>query len=185
MPIEQINTLPIAAPRYSDLPFPPYRFIPGRHPHPVASPQGHSYRPPGEVEPPVHYYPPEEWSQSPEYLYGCDLYNHAYWWEAHEAWEGLWRVTPEGSPQRRFLQGMIQVGATHLQLFLRSEGGVTRLRMTSMEHLHWVRQQISTPQFMGLGLTEFMARVDEYYATVLSKLPSQHDPAIYPYIQLA
>ena len=29
--------------RYTDKEFPAYRFIPGLHPHPVNSPEGHSY----------------------------------------------------------------------------------------------------------------------------------------------
>jgi uncharacterized protein len=24
--------------------------------------------------------------------WGLDVFNHGYYWEAHEAWEGLWQV---------------------------------------------------------------------------------------------
>ena len=34
---------------------------------------------------------PENWAKSHDHLYGC-LYNHAYWWEAREVWEGLWQL---------------------------------------------------------------------------------------------
>jgi hypothetical protein len=29
---------------------------------------------------------------SDAFLWGLDLFNHYYYWEAHEAWEGLWQV---------------------------------------------------------------------------------------------
>ncbi|MBI4006737.1 MAG: hypothetical protein HY356_08705 [Gammaproteobacteria bacterium] len=32
--------------RYSDRPFPPYRFIPGKTPHPTRDTEGHSYNKP-------------------------------------------------------------------------------------------------------------------------------------------
>ena len=35
--------LNIGATRYSSLDFPPYRYVPGLHPHPTNSPDGHSY----------------------------------------------------------------------------------------------------------------------------------------------
>src|SRR5437868_3427744 len=108
----------LSAPRLCDRPFPPYRFTPARDPHPIADPRGHSYLPSGTGHAIVEYVPPEQWRRSMEYLYGCDLYNHGYWWEAHEAWEGLWRVVPRDSAQHRFLQGIIQVAACHLKLYL-------------------------------------------------------------------
>ncbi|MCG8403560.1 MAG: DUF309 domain-containing protein [Phycisphaerales bacterium] len=181
MPAE-INTLHLAAPRYIDIPFPPYRFVPGRHPHPN-SPQGHSHLLPGETEPPVIFHPPEDWAKSPDYLYGCDLYNHGYWWEAHEAWEGLWHKTAKGSPQRSYLQGLIQVSARHLKLFLGHMEGVERLRETGTAHLRKTLDAISNDYFMGIHLSDWLARVDAYYeAVVHGPQPPRHDPGKYPYI---
>ena len=57
-------------------------------PHPTQDERGHSYSR-GE-EAPALYFPPESWRENADYLYGVDLYNHGYLWEAHEAWEGLW-----------------------------------------------------------------------------------------------
>ena len=63
--------------------FPPYAYLPGRQPHPVRDPAGHSYH----VEPmPVAAEAP---LGSDVFLWGLDLFNHGYYWEAHEAWEGL------------------------------------------------------------------------------------------------
>jgi len=44
-----------------------------------------------------------------------DFFNAGHYFEAHEAWEDVWRSTGEG-PLKRFLQGLIQaaVGLHHL-----------------------------------------------------------------------
>jgi hypothetical protein len=42
---------------------------------------------------PSQYLPaftPEDWRSCDLYLYGIDLFNHGYWWEAHEALEDVW-----------------------------------------------------------------------------------------------
>ncbi len=178
-----VNNLALAYPRYSRDAFPPYRFVPGRHPHPVASPQGHSYLPPGESPPPARCVAPEAWRTSAEYLYGCDLYNHGYWWEAHEAWEALWHAVPNPSPQRRYLQGLIQVSAGQLQTFLGKAAGVRRLRASSREHLE-AAAGVAGERFMGLLLWAWMDEVDAYWETVLATDPPAHRVDAFPYLRL-
>lgn len=43
------------------------------------------------------------------YQEGLEAFNSSRFFEAHEHWEDLWRVTSE--PDKRFLQGLIQVAA--------------------------------------------------------------------------
>ena len=69
-----------------DRPFPAYAYHPGRTPHPTRDPEGHSYGMVHDVPQPPN---PEDWRACGDYLYGVDLFNHGYYWEAHEAWEGL------------------------------------------------------------------------------------------------
>src|SRR5271165_4357968 len=77
--------------------FPPYAYLPGKKPHPVRDPTGHSYH----VEPiPVAA---EASLDSDAFLWGLDLFNHGYYWEAHEAWEGLWQVADRDGPLRMLL----------------------------------------------------------------------------------
>ncbi len=49
---------------------------------------------------------------SDEFAWGQDLFNHGYYWEAHEAWEGLRQIANRGSPLRAFLKGLILLSAT-------------------------------------------------------------------------
>src|SRR5690606_13320988 len=76
-------------PRCTSEPLPPYAYTPGRFPHPVRDPQGHSFgRPPPSVSPTEL----ADWRTSRVYRVGVDLFNHGYYWEAHEAWEALWNA---------------------------------------------------------------------------------------------
>ncbi len=43
----------------------------------------------------------------PRYLRGIDLFNRRAYFDAHEAWESLWRE--QEGPDRQFLKGLIQV----------------------------------------------------------------------------
>lgn len=186
----------IAHLRYTERPFPPYRFTPGRDPHPAADPRGHSYEPPGHARPVALYRPPDAWQNSDEYLYGCDLYNHGYWWEAHEAWEDLWRVVPGESVQRHFLQGLIQVSACHLKLCLaeltagdssRRAGhlaGVDRLRTSSAAHLSIVLNATGLDPYMGLSLASWIKGVADYFERAVSSADPVHSPWGFPFIDL-
>ena len=82
-------------------PLPPYRYVPGLNPHPLKHPQGHSLDP--ERIPLAH-----------QWIRGLDLFDHRYYWEAHEVWEAVWKAVPEGS-ERQLLQGLIQLSAATLK----------------------------------------------------------------------
>ena len=90
--------------------FPPYAYLPGRQPHPVRDPAGHSYH----VEPmPVAA---EASLGSDVFLWGLDLFNHGYYWEAHEAWEGLWQVADRDGPFRMLFKGLILLSAAGVKI---------------------------------------------------------------------
>lgn len=181
-----MDELQIQHHRYCSTPFPPYRYVPGEHPHPIAHPQGHSHRPRGAPHPAVTHVPPERWRESEDYLYGCDLYNHAYWWEAHEAWEGLWQTCDKKAVQGRFLQGLIQAAACHLKIHMSSAAGVERLGPSSLDYLRGAASEISTPTYMGLDLQNFIEALRSYFHRMVNAGGSliEHQPACYPYVEL-
>lgn len=90
-------------------PFPPYAYLPGRHPHPVRDPSGHSHgeEAPAAAEPPA---------AADVFRWGADLFNHGYYWEAHEAWEPLWRAADRSAPAGRFLKGLILLSASGVKI---------------------------------------------------------------------
>jgi len=88
--------------------FPRYAYLPGKGPHPVRDPGGHSFG----VQP-VRVTASLD---SEEFAWGQDLFNHGYYWEAHEAWEGIWQITNRGSPLRAFPKGLILLCATGVKI---------------------------------------------------------------------
>src|SRR5712692_7985241 len=89
-------------------PLPPYAYVPGRSPHPLSDPQGHSFgTKPERLDPPDPHY----WHVCRPYLYGIDLFNHGYYWEAHEVWEGLWHACGRTGRTAAFLKGLIKLAA--------------------------------------------------------------------------
>jgi hypothetical protein len=139
--------------RYApDRPFPSYAFLPGRDPHPTRDPRGHSHAAEGEA--PARYVAPEAWRTNEDYLFGADLYNHGYLWEAHEAWEGLWHQAKHDGVQADFLQGLIQCAAACLKIPMGQPVGLARLADMGLARLERVRAAVG-PHYMGLDLDAF------------------------------
>jgi len=93
----------------SERPLPPYAYLPGRFPHPVRDPRGHSYQP--------ALGSPSMGATDPNaFLWGMDLFNHGYYWEAHEAWEALWRTAGRETAERNLLQDLILLAAMGVKL---------------------------------------------------------------------
>ena len=139
-------------PRYLlDLPFPPYRHLPGRTPHPRRHPDGHSYNAEEYAGPPLTE---GDWRTNEAYLYGVDLFNYGYWWEAHEAWEGLWKLAAKESLCRVYLQGLIQTAAALIKWRECDERGVAKLWNKARKKLERVGGE--APVYMGLDLMGFV-----------------------------
>ena len=141
-------------------PFPPYAFLPGRDPHPTRDPLGHSH---GVDEPSPSRIEPGRWRESEPYLFGVDLYNHGFLWEAHESWEGLWHVSKPDRIQALFLQGLIQCAAAWLKIPMGQPQGVQRLSALALEKLELV-ERASGGAYMGLDLLVFRPAVRAFAA---------------------
>src|SRR4029078_3777079 len=72
-----------------DRALPPYSYVPGVNAHPGSDPRGHSFGVPPEKAEPLSE---ESYRGNATYLYAIDLFNHGFYWEAHEAWEALWHA---------------------------------------------------------------------------------------------
>jgi hypothetical protein len=131
-----------------DEPFPAYAFTPGRDPHPVRDPRGHSH---GIETVPPPAPDPANWRVSHDYLRGIDLFNAGYYWEAHEAWEGLWNASGRAGPIAVFLQALIALTAAGLKVRVGSAFGVT----AHARRADWLLEDVireAGPRFMGLDL---------------------------------
>lgn len=155
--------------RYTDSPFPPYRYIPfqGDMPHPRNDPEGHSY---GQEEDYLAGFSEHDWPTCRPYLYAVDLFNNGYWWEAHESWETVWLAAGRGSRSGLFIQGLIQVAAGQLKRFMRETAGARLLTTGGLEKI-----SISDGIYLGI-------EVDVFRADVLNSLTD--DKAVAPLIHL-
>ena len=167
------NTTHRTPPRYQPsraLPVRPY--LPGRDP--LAA------RPMRDDAPVASAYPLEQtWADNAEYLWGVDLYNNGFFWEAHEAWEGLWRAAPPESLPRCFLQGLIQCAAASLKAAVDDRSACVHLAERGLERLERVRAEHAAG-CMGLELAPFIA---DFRAFAARSGPSAD--ARGPFIELA
>lgn len=132
--------------------FPSYAYLPGRDPHPTRDARGHSF---GAEKKRLPYLPAESWRENEEYLYGVDLYNHGYLWEAHEAWENLWHPAKHDARQAGFLQGLIQCTAASLKIPMEQPRGLEKLAEIGTARLEAVANGAG-PSFMGLDVPTFV-----------------------------
>ena len=122
-------------PRFSDRPLPPYRHIPGQTPHPIRSPQGHSFRLDGEREAPLADLNRTEAMGSEDFRFGVDLFNERYWWECHEVMEQFWHSSGMGTPAGHMLQAIIQCAAAHLKYAAGQTKGAMKLFVMAEDHV--------------------------------------------------
>jgi len=140
-------------PRYTQTPFPAYRYLPFQAdmPHPRRDPAGHSF---GKEEEYLPGFSTEDWRNCQPYLYGIDLFNHGYWWEAHEAWETLWFAAGQQTETGHFIQGLIQAAAAQLKRFMNEERGAQKLTASSIAKL-----TLNEGIFLGIEIESFSAKL--------------------------
>jgi hypothetical protein len=145
--------------RYSDRSLPFYSYVPGLSPHPTSDPRGHSF---GKVEPPAQPLEEATYRGNATYLHAIDLFNHGYYWEAHEAWESLWHAAGRRGVTADFLKGLIKLAAAGVKM---REGRVAGLRQhahRAAELFHDVLDEsTSSDCFYGLRLNDLIATAVE------------------------
>ncbi len=147
--------------RYSLRALPAYRYVPGLHPHPTRHPAGHSY----QSRPTLNRHAAwnaEDWRDLDDWLYGIDLFNLFYFWEAHEAWEGLWAATERDSTTATFLQGLIQVAAALLKSHMNVLVGARTLALQGLARLDSVA--VVHHYLLGLDVPVVAACLRSYLA---------------------
>lgn len=139
--------------RYApELPLPSYSYVTGRFPHPTRDRAGHSF---GHVEPFPPPLDPARWGESRTYLHALDLFNHGYYWEAHEAWEALWHAAGRRGVVADFLKGLIKLAAAGVKVREGRADGVRRHARRAIELFGQVQADPYTaggPNCCGLPL---------------------------------
>lgn len=136
-------------------PLPPYAYVPGGPwPHPISSPQGHSY---GHVTSKGGSADDRLGSQSPRYLRGVTLFNAGYYWEAHEVWEGLWHAYGRRGVLADVIKALIKLAAAGVKVREGQEHGV-RVHAQRAAQLFASARSTGVTHILGLDLDEWAER---------------------------
>jgi len=65
--------------------------------------------------------------------HAIDLFNHGYYWEAHEAWEGLWLAVGKSGPVADLLKGLIKLAAAGVKAREGNVAGMVRHARRALE----------------------------------------------------
>lgn len=72
----------------------------------------------------------------PKAIQGLELFNHGYYFEAHEALEAAWRE--ESGPLRDLYRGILQVGVVYLHITRHNYPGALKVYQRCRKWLqHW------------------------------------------------
>lgn len=149
-----MNELGMSFDRYiPERPFPAYAFVPGQHPHPVTNPQGHSF---GRIETQPEPLDPLTPRSCSDFLYGIDLFNAGFYWEAHETWERLWIAAGRTGTTADFLKGLIKLAAAGVKSREGLPTGVQRHAVRARQLFAHVatESKIGSRIYAGLRLDE-------------------------------
>jgi hypothetical protein len=98
-----------------------------------------------------------------EFRWGVDLFNHHFFWEAHEVWEGLWKGAEQDSSARNFLQGLIQCAGAALKASQGQTRGCARLADKGLARLAKVTSERLS---LGAKLPSFVRSFQNFSANL-------------------
>ncbi len=161
------DTEPPRTPRLvPDRALPTYAYVPGRYPHPVRDPRGHSFG----IESDAPELPdPQQWRACGDYLYGIDLFNHGFFWEAHEAWEGLWHACGRRGVTATYLQALINFAAAGFKARWGSVRGMKANARTAARLFDSAARELGpdSGRYMGLEVPALL-----FWTTDLAEQPT-------------
>jgi uncharacterized protein len=144
-------------PRYCpQRPLPPYSYVPGLFPHPTSDARGHSY---GVLEPACAPLDESNYRANATYLHAIDLFNHGFYWEAHEAWEALWHAAGRRGRIADFLKGLIKLAAAGVKLREGRPAGVRQHALRAAKLLRGA-QSASGSQMFGIDISYLLGTAE-------------------------
>lgn len=146
--------------RYTSNTFPPYAFVPSYYPHPKANPDGHSY---GQEEKEFKTIDESTYKNSNDYLFGIDLFNHGYYWEAHEVWEGLWKAHGKEGTTADFIKALIRLSASGVKVRQGQINGIKDHSKFSGDMFIKIKDKTSKNNYLGLSLNSLIKLCSDVY----------------------
>lgn len=168
----------LGPPRFApSLELPRYAYIPGKGPHPRHDREIHGFA--LAHDSPCSAITADAWRESPEYLYGIDLFNHGYYWEAHEAWEMLWHAVGRTGALGLFLKALIKLAAAGVKVHEGRPAGTQILARQALETFQKTRAAlpVDTLKYFGLSLSE-LEKFAEQAAQCIAFVDERRDEMI-------
>jgi predicted metal-dependent hydrolase len=146
----------------------------GGRPHPTRDPRGHSH---GRAESPPPPLDPARPLESPALVRGLDLWNAGFYWEAHEAWEGLWHAAGRRGPVADLLRALIGLAAAGVKARQRAPAGVRSHARKARARLEALASGAAAPgaRLAGLDLARLAALADDVAARA-EEVAARGDP---------
>lgn len=135
--------------RYTKLPLPPYRFLPGKAPHPEK--EGGYLK---GNKPEVEELTEENYHKNLYFLYALDLFNSHYFWESHVYWEAIWNKNQRIGEAADFLKGLIKIAAAMVKKELGSEEAYKGHIVRAIELLRPIRSNF------GIDIEELVLKLE-------------------------
>ncbi|WP_245895351.1 DUF309 domain-containing protein [Devosia submarina] len=120
---------------------------------------------------------------SHEFLWGTDLFNHGYYWEAHEAWEGLWQMAL--GDEKLFFKGLILLSASGVKVREGKRGPALRHATRAAEMFLLIPPQVQLELAGVIGRTPSsvaMASIAAIKTAPMSVAHSVIPDAVFPYV---
>ncbi|MBI1180666.1 MAG: DUF309 domain-containing protein [Alphaproteobacteria bacterium] len=127
------------------------RLLPGEPLPARAYTPGLTPRPAEEDRPATPPCDPPRWRDCHAYLRGIDLFNHGFYWEAHEAWEEVWNGLGRKGPAADLMKALIALAAAGVKVRQRRPRGVASHAARAAALLDGLAG--TGPRLMGLDLT--------------------------------
>lgn len=165
-------------PRYRpEEPFPEYRHVPGVNLE-IQGRFGHS------EDPIIDLPDPGSWRDNTDYLFGVDLFNYAYWYEAHAIWNPLWHRA--SGNYRLFINGLALVSDALLHHHQRNLRELRDLMSEGTGKLTAVLNA-EGDLYMGLNLHQLMRSLDSFISPFFEEIvedSAYENPASFPLLRL-
>ncbi len=103
------------------------------------------------------------------FRYAADLFNHGYYWEAHEVWEQLWVAAGRQDAHADFLKGLIKLAAAGVKCRQGQIEGVRRHALRAAALLAGARN-CWTGETSGIVVSQVLAELIQF-AEELARAP--------------
>lgn len=100
-----------------------------------------------------------EWRSHAGHRHGIDLFNHGYYWEAHEEWEAIWRAAGKKGATADLFKGLIKLAAAGVKYREGRAAGVASHAAKAVAIFTRLAEQQGSAEvgYLGLCLGDLLA----------------------------